>query len=65
MTTATRKSSVWKRAGHTKDQKLRTERMTAIVIWAVMAAVMALVIWLAMLGNTVSDGVDEFWPLMP
>lgn len=68
MTTATTRTGSWKREEHEKseeDQKLRRDRWTAIVIWAVMTAVMALVVWLAILSSPVTNGVHEFWPMMP
>ncbi len=47
------------------DKQLRRDRWTAILVVAVMAALMALVIWLASLGGGVEyDGID-YWHMMP
>ena len=47
-----------------KDQ-LRRDRITGIVVLVILAAVMALMIWLASLGNGTSESIYYEWPMMP
>lgn len=65
MTTATRKPASLKRVGHEIGQKLCTERLTAIAFWAVLATVMTLVVWLALISSSTTDSGGELWHLMP
>lgn len=46
------------------DDKLRHDRHVAIIVLAVMAALMALIIWLASLGGGPVEPI-EYWELMP
>ena len=46
------------------DQQLKRDRRTAMVVLAIMLALMALVIWLASLGEGVPVDTD-YWPMMP
>jgi hypothetical protein len=47
------------------DKQLRRDRWTAIIVVAVMAALMALVIWLASLGGGVEYEGMDYWHMMP
>ncbi len=48
-----------------EDGQLRRDRRIVAILVAVMAALMALTIWLASLsGGTLPDGIDH-WPMIP
>ncbi len=44
-------------------QQLRKDRISALIVLAIFAALIGLAIWLASFGESVP--VDEFWPMMP
>ena len=47
------------------DAQLRRDRRTAFIVVVVMAALMALLVWLASFGGGVPyDGID-YWQMMP
>jgi hypothetical protein len=60
-------SALHSRTGNERfdDQQLRKDRITAIVVLLVFAALMVLTIWLASLGNGAADNVQPNWPMMP
>jgi hypothetical protein len=53
-----------KKSAASKNQ-LRKDRAKGIVIVMLLAALMALMIWLASLGSGTSENIQEFWPMMP
>ncbi len=50
--------------GPSEEQQLRRDRITAIVVLAVLAALIGLMIWLGSLGGN-SMPVEQYWPMMP
>ena len=46
-------------------RQLRRDRITAGVVMAVIAAMIALVVWLASLGNGSPENINDFWHMMP
>lgn len=51
------------RKGPTDEKQLRKDRITAIVVLAVLAALIGLMIWLGTFGT--GPPVDQYWPMMP
>ena len=46
-------------------QQLRHDRMVGIAVLAIIAALMALMMWLASLGGGTPADVHDYWPMMP
>ena len=65
MSTATRRYGRGVSALRHRELSLRRDRMVAVVVWAAVIALMAVMIWLAVLGGPVSDATNEFWHIMP
>ena len=55
-----------KKSGHGSPtgQQLRRDRMTAVVVLAIIAALLALMLWLASIANGAPEGINEYWPIM-
>ena len=48
----------------TKEQ-LRKDRAKGVLVFLILAALMALMIWLASLGTGTPESIDQIWPTMP
>jgi steroid 5-alpha reductase family enzyme len=49
----------------TQDQQLHQDRITAIIVIAVILVLMGALMWLASFGGGATTPIDTYWPMLP